>query len=83
MLALVEAVIGAFVAAFRPRASLVTENLALRQQLATLMRDGARHRLSPIDRAFWVVLSRCASPELDPHEILRVSVRPHEIARGW
>jgi len=29
MLSLVEAVIGAFVAAFRPRASLVTENLAL------------------------------------------------------
>ena len=58
MLALVEAVIGAFVAAFRPRASLVAENLALRQQLATLTREGARHRLGPIDRAFWVVLSR-------------------------
>jgi hypothetical protein len=57
MLALVEAVIGAFFATFRPRASLVAENLALRQQLATLMRNGARHRLWPIDRAFWVVLS--------------------------
>ena len=39
MLALVEALIGAFVAAFRPRASFVAENLALRQQLAVLMRD--------------------------------------------
>jgi hypothetical protein len=32
MMALVEAVLGAFFAAFRPRASLVAENLALRQQ---------------------------------------------------
>jgi hypothetical protein len=31
MLALVEAVIGAFFAVFRPKASLVAENLALRQ----------------------------------------------------
>jgi hypothetical protein len=31
MLALVEAMVGAFFAAFRPRASLVAENLLLRQ----------------------------------------------------
>jgi transposase InsO family protein len=58
MLALVEAIIGALIATFRPRASLVAENLALRQQLATLLREGRRPRLGPIDRAFWVVLSR-------------------------
>jgi hypothetical protein len=58
MLGLVEAVIGAFFAAFHPRASLVAENLALRQQLATLRREGPRPRLLPIDRAFWVILSR-------------------------
>jgi hypothetical protein len=44
--------------AFKPRASLVVENLALRQQLATLQRAVPRPRLRPIDRAFWVLLSR-------------------------
>jgi hypothetical protein len=46
-----------FFAAFRPRARLVAENLALRQQLAALVRGRHRARLGPIDRAFWVVLS--------------------------
>jgi hypothetical protein len=38
MLALAEAIVGAFFAAFRLRASLVVENLVLRQQLAILRR---------------------------------------------
>jgi hypothetical protein len=56
--AIVFALRGALVDALRPRASLVMENLVLRQQLAVLKR--ARHRppLRPIDRAFWVVVSR-------------------------
>ena len=57
VLALLEAVVGALASAFRSRASLVAENLGLRQQLAVL-RVGRRPRLRPIDRAFWVVVSR-------------------------
>ena len=56
-MALLLAIIGALRSAFRSRASLVAENLALRQQLAVL-RVGRRPRLRPIDRAFWIVLSR-------------------------
>jgi hypothetical protein len=57
MLALVEAIFGAFFAAFRPRMSLVAENLLLRQQLAILCRATPRPRLRPIDRAFWVIVT--------------------------
>ena len=57
MFGMVVAILGAALAAFRSRSSLVAENLALRQQLAVL-RVGRRPRLRPIDRAFWVVLSR-------------------------
>jgi transposase InsO family protein len=58
MLPILEAVVGALLAALRPRASLVAENLVLRQQLAILRRANPRPRLRPIDRAFWVVVSR-------------------------
>jgi transposase InsO family protein len=51
-------IVGAMFAGFRPRASLVLENLALRQQLAVLRRATPRPRLRPLDRAFWIVLSR-------------------------
>jgi hypothetical protein len=55
---LLEAIVGALLAALRPRASLVAENLALRQQLAVLRRQLSRPQVRPVDRAFWVVLSR-------------------------
>jgi putative transposase len=42
----------------RSRASLVTENLALRQQLAVLTRSVKRPRLRRRDRLFWTWLSR-------------------------
>lgn len=58
VLALLEAFGGAQLAAFKPRASLVMENLALRQQLAILRRATPRPKLRPVDRAFWAVLSR-------------------------
>ena len=58
VLALLRAVIGAFFAAFRPKAALVLENLALRHQLAILKRSTPRPRLGSVDRAFWAVLSR-------------------------
>ena len=54
MLAILSALVGAFIAAFRPRASLVAENLVLRQQLAILKRERPRPSLRPIDRAFVV-----------------------------
>lgn len=56
--AVLNAFVGALFAAVKPRANLVAENLALRQQLAVLRRSTPRPRLRPIDRAFWVVLSR-------------------------
>jgi transposase InsO family protein len=55
---LLMAIHGALRASIRPSASLVAENLALRQQLAVLRRRTKRPRLVSIDRAFWVVLSR-------------------------
>ena len=39
MFAIVEALVGVLLSAFKPRASLVAENLALRQQLAALRRE--------------------------------------------
>ena len=58
MFELLAAIVGAAIGAFRPRAHLIAENLALRQQLAVLRRKRARSRLVPIDRAFWILLSR-------------------------
>src|SRR5580658_2897953 len=52
------AVVGALFAALRPRAILFAEKLGLRQQLAILRRATPRPRLRPIDRAFWVIVSR-------------------------
>lgn len=87
MLALVEAVIGAFFAAFRPRASLVAENLALRQQLAVLRRRIPRPRLRPIDRAFWVLLSRTWSRWADVLAIVQpgtvIAWHRRGFARFW
>ena len=45
---------------FRPlalsRQALVLDNLALRQQLATVAHRGRRPRLVTVDRVFWVAL---------------------------
>ena len=40
------------------RATLRLENIALRQQVAVLNRERPRPRLHPLDRVFWVLLSR-------------------------
>jgi transposase InsO family protein len=86
VLALLEAVLGALVSAFRSRASLVAENLALRQQLAVL-RIGRRPRLRPVDRAFWVVASRVWSRWGEVLAIVKpatvVRWHRHGFARFW
>ena len=48
-------------AVFRSRANLVIENVALRQQVATLIKQRRRPALDNADRAFWVAL-RAAWP---------------------
>ena len=44
--------------AFKPRAALVLENAALRQQLAVYLRRRKRPRFRAGDRIFWMALSR-------------------------
>jgi hypothetical protein len=46
------------VAVFKDRADLVAENAALRHQLSCVIHRGSRPRLRPVDRVFWVLLSR-------------------------
>ena len=45
-------------AIFKDRADLVVENMALRHQLSCLILRGRRPKLRPVDRVFWVLLSR-------------------------
>ena len=78
MLALIQAVVGALFSALRSRASVVAENLALRQQLAVLRRRTPRPRLRPLDRAFWAVLVRTWSRWAD---VLAI-VKPATVV-GW
>src|SRR5580704_1631471 len=70
MVHVLEAIVGALVSAFCSRANLVAENLVLRQQLAVL-KVGRRPRLTPVDRAFWVVVSRVWSRWVDALAIVR------------
>ena len=87
VLALLRAVLGAFLAAFLPKASLVLENLALRHQLAVLRRATPRPRLRPVDRAFWVALSRSWSRWTDVLAIVKpatvVAWHRRGFARFW
>lgn len=79
--------LGAFRAVVRPRAHLVIENLALRQQLAVLRQTVMRPRLRPVDRAFWAVLSRTWSRWTDALIIVKpatvVSWHRRAFARFW
>ena len=45
-------------AIFKDRADLVAENIALRHQLSCFIHRGRRPRIRPVDRVFWVLLSR-------------------------
>ncbi len=54
-------VLRAIAAFFRPKASLVAENLCLRQQLLVLQRRQRRPRLHDKDGRFWILASRWCS----------------------
>ena len=45
-------------AVFKDHADLVAENIALRHQLSCFINRGPRPKLRPVDRVFWVLLSR-------------------------
>jgi transposase InsO family protein len=87
VLALLRAVFGAFHAAFQPKANLVLENLPLRHQLAVVQRATPRPRLRPVDRAFWVLLSRGWSRWTDVLAIVKpatvVAWHRRGFARFW
>jgi len=67
----------------RPRHDLIIENLALRQQILVLERAGARPRLRPADKAFWVVLSRCWRHWRRPLRLVKPSTVIAWHRRGW
>jgi putative transposase len=72
---------------FRPRARLVVEICLLRQQLAVLKRAMPRPPLRPIDRAFWIVVSRLRARWADALAIVKPAtvIRWHRrgFARFW
>src|SRR5258707_14676281 len=59
-----------FVSGFRSRRDLLLENLALRQQLATLA-PRRRPLIRPADRAFWVALRQLWSGWADALVIVK------------
>jgi putative transposase len=77
MLRLLTVSIAALLSGLRSRRELILENLALRQQLATVLQK-RRPRIGPADRAFWVVLRRLWSRWSDAVVI----VKPETVI-GW
>ena len=58
MLKWLKIIVGTLRSSVRSRRELTIENLALRQQLATLKYRCPRSHMTDSDRLFWVVLSR-------------------------
>ena len=58
LLILLTSILRSVHALFRSREEQAIVELALRQQLAVYAQNRSRPRLSPLDRTFWVVLSR-------------------------
>jgi|GEM_PF-1919479 len=77
MLALLLNLLASLRSAFRTRAELALENLALRQQLATFHRSAPPPRLRLADRAFWVGLSQIWSRWADA----LIIVKPDTVVR--
>jgi putative transposase len=73
----------AILAALKPKALLVAENLCLRQQLLVLQRRQPRPYLQTVDRFFWVLASRW----LGGWRNLLLVVKPKTVLkwhqRGW
>jgi putative transposase len=77
LLTLVASIVRSAIALFRSRENQAIVELALRQQLAVYVHRHSRPRLSPLDRAFWVALSR-----FWPHwRNALVVVRPETVLR--
>ena len=77
LLTLVASIVRSAIALFRSRENQAIVELALRQQLAVYVHRHPRPRLSPLDRAFWVALSR-----FWPHwRSALVVVRPETVIR--
>jgi putative transposase len=64
---------------FRSRSEQAIIELALRQQLAAYAQKHPRPKLSPLDRAFWVALSRLW-PRWKDHLVV---VRPETVVRWY
>ncbi len=77
MIRLLWAIVVALSSGFRSRRGLMLENLALRQQLSTVLQK-RRPRIGLVDRAFWVVLRRVWARWADAVAI----VRPETVI-GW
>jgi hypothetical protein len=71
----------AILAALKPKALLVAENLCLRQQLLVLQRRQRRPHLKTVDRFFWVLASRWLGvAQSSPRRKAQNSV---EVASAW
>jgi putative transposase len=77
LLRLMASVLRSALALFRSRENQALVELALRQQLAVYVHRHPRPRLSPLDRAFWVALSRVWPHWRSP----LVVVRPETVIR--
>ena len=77
LLTLVTSIVRSAFALFRSRENQAIVELALRQQLAVCLHRHPRPRLSPLDRAFWVALSRF----WPPWRRALVVVRPETVIR--
>jgi len=76
LLALVVSIVRSAIALFRSRENQAIVELALRQQLAVYVHRHPRPRLSPLDRAFWITLTR-----FWPHWRSALVVRPETVLR--
>jgi hypothetical protein len=72
MIRLLWAIVVAVSSGFRSRRGLMLENLALRQQLSTVLQK-RRPRIGLVDRAFWVVLRRVWARWSDAVEAQRIN----------
>jgi hypothetical protein len=77
MLRLAAMAIWCLASVIRSRRELLLENLALRQQLATMVQRD-RPRIRPADRVFWIILRRVWSRWAE----LLVIVKPETVV-GW